>query len=158
MNCLMKTRYILIITCVITAISCSKPSTVAPPQKSISYPDSIYYGKNILSLPDSTFLDDTKNYDLGASLEKDANLIIVISNLSSDTLQNYPIWYYNNNIGLSAQEYNSSNNTQRFFSTQSGKIDLQIQFLTFGNPGTGKCKIAFYENSDTITRTKYLKW
>jgi len=153
---------ILLVEISLIGISCKKSTAqttvpVATVQKGISYPDSIYYGKNILTLPDSTILSVTKNYDMGAVLEKDANLSLIITNLSAnDTATGHiPVWLYDNNTGWAAQNY-TSNNTQKFISAQTGKIDLEINFDAYGKQG--KCKIDFYENSTSITRTKYLKW
>ena len=144
-------------------ISCKKSSssTTTPTtsvQKGISYPDSIYYGKSILTFPDSTILSTTQNYGLAAILEKDANLTLVFTNLSpTDTSTGHmPVWFYNSTTnGWAVQNYTTSN-TQKFISSQTGKIDVQMSFFAYGMKG--KCKIDFYENSSAITRTKYLKW
>jgi hypothetical protein len=146
-------KFVLFIGVALIVFSCKKSDTDTSPQKGISYPDSIIYGRNILSLPDSTLLVSSKSYDLGAILEKDATLSLVITNLSASGASS-PTWFYDNNTGWSVLDYVTP--TQKFISSQSGKINLQIIFETFGN--IAKCKIDFYENSTTITRTKYLKW
>jgi hypothetical protein len=124
----------------------------------ISYPNTISYGTNILTLPDSTVLSGQSDYDLGAVLGKDASLSLVITNLSAiDNVSGHlPVWFYDNISGWTVEDYNGMNNTQKFISSQTGTIDLNLTFETFGK--RGKCRIDFYENATTITRTKYLKW
>jgi hypothetical protein len=147
-----------------TIYACKKESnnqTTPPPvtvEKGISYPDSIYYGKNILSFPDSTVLIEYTDYEMGAVLEKDASLSLVITNYPViDTATGHVTdWGYSNPTGLVVTDYDTLNNTQKFISTQTGKIDLMISFLAYGH--TGKCKIDFYENGNAITKTKHFTW
>ncbi len=160
----MKTLTSILFFTWLTIISCKKDSNEeinTPPetvQKGISYPDSIYYGKNILSFPDSTVFSEGTNYEMGAILEKDASLYFVMTNYPViDTLTGHEtIWFHGNDTGWSVEIYNDSTDTQKFISSQTGKINSQINFLAFGQ--TGKCKIDFYENGKTITRTKYFTW
>jgi len=161
----MRTFFIVaLLLTLIISVSCKKKTTPATTtttttQKGITYPDSIYYGKNSLTLPDSTILADSKDYGFAAILEKDASLSIVITDLNTtpDTATgHFPVWSYNiSTTGWAVQNW-TANNTQKFIASQTGKVDLAISFYAYGK--TGKCKIDFYENSSTITRTKYLKW
>src|ERR1700752_2245260 len=145
------------------SVSCKKKTTPATTttttiQKGITYPDSLYNGKSILTQPDSTILVDSKGYGFSANLEKDASLSIIITDLITtiDTVTgHFPDWSYTNTTGWTAQSWTASN-TQKFMATQTGKIDLQIMFSAYGKKG--KCRLDFYENSSTVTRTKYLKW
>ncbi len=143
----------------LTFISCKKDTEQTNPvvQNEITYPDSIYYGKNILSFADSTVLVDQADYEMGATLEKDASLYLIITNYS-DTLTTMiqPIWYFADESGWSVNNYNDLDSTQKFTATQSGKIDLKMFFIA--NSRVGRCKIDFYENGNTITRTKYFTW
>jgi hypothetical protein len=154
----MKTFVTILFLSMLAVISCKKDSTTAALSKGITYPDSVYYGKNILYFPDSTVLLDGQTYGLGASLQQDATLSLIFTNLSgTDSITGHqPVWFYGNNTGWIANTYNTSNNTQKFTSAQKGKIDLQISFQSFGIHG--RCKIDFYENSTGITHTKYLRW
>jgi hypothetical protein len=143
-------------------ISCKKKTdeqvTPVTLQKGITFPDSIYYGNNILSFPDSTMLSDGIDYEIGAILEKDANLSLVITNfpIVDSTSGNTTEWFYASPTGWAVGSYNSSTNTQNFTSTQTGKIDSQILFFAYGH--TGRCKIDFYENGNSITKTKHFTW
>lgn len=145
--------FILLIGLSLINISCHKDD-----ENDISYPNTMSYGTNILTLPDSTVLSGQSEYSLGAVLEKDASLSLVITNLSAiDTATGHlPVWFYDNVSGWTAENYNGMNNTQKFISSQTGTIDLDLTFETYGK--RGKCRIDFYENATTITRTKYLKW
>ena len=158
----MKTLTTILFLTTFAVISCKKKSdeqvTPVTLQKGITYPDSIYFGKNILSFPDSTTLSDGTNYEIGAVLEKDASLTLVITNYPvMDTASGHStIWFYWNQTGWTVGDYNDTTNTQKFISTQTGMIDSQISFSAYGQ--TGKCKIDLYENGNTITRTKHFSW
>jgi hypothetical protein len=159
----MKTLTTILFFAVIVIISCKKesndpdtlPITV---HEGIAYPDSIYYGKNILSYPDSSVFLDGIDYEIGAVLENHANLSLVITNYPAiDSASGHStLWFYTNETGWSVGDYNDTTNTQKFISSQSGKIDSQIIFSAYGQ--IGKCKIDFYENGSTITRTKHFSW
>ena len=148
---------------IITILSCKKdatdpsntPGTV---QNGITYPDSVIYGKNILSYPDSTILLDGTEYEIGATLETNANLSLVITNYPElDSLSGHTtIWFHTDEIGWTALDYNDVTKTQNYISSQKGNISGLIQFSAFGQ--TGKCKIDFYENGNTITKTKHFTW
>lgn len=94
-------------------------------ENKISYPQISTYGQNILALPDSTILNSDADYGLCASLEKDANLKIVITNFTNnDTVTSsdrYGTWYVNEVVGgFSNKEY--EDNSQVFESTKNGII------------------------------------
>jgi hypothetical protein len=129
--------------------------------KNISYPDSIYFGKNILNMPDSSVLKVNYYYGFGADLGNDAKLSIIITNYSTEKdsfLNILPVWYWvlGKTPGWVISNYDISLNRQKFTSTQSGKIDAQMKFDSFGKHGI--CKVEYYENSETITKTKYFFW
>lgn len=155
----MKKMTTILIFVALAFISCKKEVEQTNPvvQNGITYPDSIYYGKNILSFPDSTVLVDMADYELGASLEKDASLYLIITNYS-DTLTTMirPVWYFSDESGWSVTNYNDLDSTQKFTASQTGKIDLKMFFMA--NSRVGRCKIDIYENGNAITRTKYFTW
>jgi hypothetical protein len=153
----MKQKFWLLAIPMLILFSCEKEKTTpVTKQTGITYPDSIYYSKSILSLPDSAILLATKSYSFAANLEKDASLTIKITDLSPVDTNGYsPKWYYAfNPTGWVAQKWD--NGTQTFIASQTGKIDLQIMFGYTGD--TGICKLDFYENGSTISKTKYLRW
>lgn len=123
-----------------------------------SYPDSLFWGKNILAYADSTVLHQNIEYEMGAVLEKNASLVIVITNYPVlDTIYGHTtMWFYDQPNGWAVTDYDNVKQTQKFMSTLTGKIDLQIDFQSYGVEG--KCKVDFYENGNTITRTKYYFW
>lgn len=125
---------------------------------SITYPEKVIIGNNILALDDSSDLVSDDSYELGAVLGKDANLKLVITNLSTyPSGQMGPIWFFDmDSQGWSINDYNESSNYQVLTSTSSGKIYAVISFDGFGYQG--ECRIDFYENSDTITQSKYFFW
>ncbi|MCK4662799.1 MAG: hypothetical protein KAT68_08040 [Bacteroidales bacterium] len=147
-----------IVFLLILEISCNKD--ISETNNEITYPDSVYFGKNILSLPDSATLISEKNYGFAANLGNDAELKVIINNLSYDDSINfsnkYSIWWINTskNVGWTYFDYDTTNNSQKFVATTTGNIDLEIMF-----DSQGQCSIDCYENSaDSITITKYLKW
>lgn len=125
---------------------------------SITYPEKVIIGNNILALDDSSDLVSGDTYELGAVLSKDANLKLVITNLSTyPSGEMGPIWFFDmDNQGWSINDYNESSNYQVLTSTLTGKIYAVISFEGFGYQG--ECRIDFYENSDTITQSKYYFW
>jgi hypothetical protein len=152
----MKNKIWLLAIPILVIFSCEKDTPPITKQTGITYPDSIYHGKSILSLPDSAILLPAKSYGFAANLEKDATLTIKITDLSPvDTMGYSAKWYYAiNPTGWVVQQWN--NGTQTFIASQTGKIDLQIMFGYTGDSGI--CKLDFYENASTISKTKYLRW
>ncbi|MDY0015436.1 MAG: hypothetical protein RBS13_04430 [Bacteroidales bacterium] len=125
---------------------------------SISYPENVLFGNNFLALDDSSILVEADDYEIGAVLGKDAHLKLVMTNLSViPPYEPGPVWFfYMDEIGWIIGDYNESSNYQVLTSHATGKISCSITFEGFGYPGA--CKIDFYENSDTITQTKYYFW
>ena len=124
----------------------------------ITYPDtaiydnsSMTYGRNILSMPDSSVLLETTNYTIAASLETDAHLRLVFTNYSS---HDSTFWYYINPQGFTVTNLDSV--TTEIVSNQSGNIYMPINFVANGY--TGSAKIDFYENGNVLTRTKHFTW
>ena len=125
----------------------------------ISYPDSSYYGANILNFQDSTILVNSKNYGLAANIQANATLKVVITNLSPlDSAASGPnpksVWFYSGITGW--VDPNGYANDIQTFVAKPGNNDIQIQFDNYYL--YGKCRIDFYENSTSVTKTLYLKW
>jgi uncharacterized protein YcfL len=118
-------------------------------RKEIVYPATMVFGENVLAIDN---IIENKAYSFGAKLGKKANLKVVLTNISGASVQPKPIWYYSDASGWNISNYNSD--TQTFTSNKNGEIDLQLSFS--GSPGA--CKIDYYENSTTVTKTKYLNW
>jgi len=158
-------RYLLILISFITLIySCKKDKELEPPaivsDNAISYPDSVYYGKNILTMVDSVMLDSEKVYGFGAILGNDASLKIKVSRLVSRIPGEVPpTWGFIENPSFWIMQSDASNgwdSVQTFTAIAKGKIDLEMYFYRYGQ--NGKAKLEFYENSNSITKTKYIKW
>ncbi len=151
-----------LIIMMIIALACKKESTSTDngnttPSKKISYPDAIYHGKNILSLPDSSIIQHSTSYGFAADLEKDATLSIIITDLSApDSLGGFfPKWVYGTNTtGWTVLDWDDGK--QKFIATQTGKVDLEIQFDPGGKSGI--CRLDFFENATAITKSKYIRW
>lgn len=127
------------------------------PEK-VTYPDDFSYGENVLALITDNATQDVlsgKSYSFAAKLSKKATLKIVVRNTSFYLNPNFamPTWSCSNESGWEIGTYNADL-TQVFKAVGSGEIDLKIQFS--GSPGS--CTIEYYENSENITRTKFLKW
>ncbi len=159
----MKKLSLILFFSVLAIVACKKDlndqtGNSATLQRGITYPDSIYYGKNILSYPDSTVLQEAIDYEIGAILENDASLSLVITNYPEiDTATGrYSVWFHSSESGWIVGDYNDTSNTQSYTATQTGKVGGKILFLAYGQ--TGSCKIDFYENGSIISRTKYFIW
>jgi hypothetical protein len=121
----------------------------------ITYPENGAYGQNILALPNSSTYDLNDDFSMHALLHKKSKLKIVVTNLSeSNPNQPMPAWFYEISVtNWKVSDY--SNNTQVFTSVKgSNECDL---WLTFSGIN-GSAKIDFYENSESITRTKCINW
>lgn len=127
---------------------------------SINYPDSIYYGRNVLALSDSTTLDTLHSQSFGAILGNDATLKIRITRLSPRIQgQIPPLWFYVESPSVWLVQTDPSgggDSIQTFTALLKGKIDLEMYFTRYGQ--NGKAKFDFFENSSSITKTRYLKW
>lgn len=113
----------------------------------ITYPTLGSYGENILAIPDSTILNNINGYSLCADLGKNAELKIMITQLSGAG-----VWFYADNNGWTINDH--SGGSQQFQSNDQGKIDLDIVFEN----GPGSSRIDYYENGSTITHSKTLFW
>jgi hypothetical protein len=156
----MKALFPVMLLAMLAIISCSKESNdsgASSSNKTITYPDSAFYGKNILTFPDTVFLVNMKNYGMAATLQSSSSLTIILTNLSTvdSVTGDKPVWNIGDNIGWSAGPYTASG-SQTFTAFNVGNIDLQIMFLSLGSHGS--CRVDFYENSTAITRSRYLKW
>jgi hypothetical protein len=124
----------------------------------ITYPDTMNSYWNILTFPDYYTFSDTNTLVVGAILEADAHLKIIITNYpaTDSTGQNPTGWMYSNPIGFTVSDYDTVTNTQTLTSNTSGNISMELSFVT---PGvTGSCKIDYYENSSSITKTRHYQW
>lgn len=131
-------------------ISCKKQT------EKITYPDKMLFGDNILAIVNENVSDSVtalREYSLGAKLGRKADLKIVFTNTSPINSQYQPVWMYAPEDGWIVGDYDAEGK-QTFQSTKSGDIQLKIVFS--GSQGT--CKVDFYENSSTITKTRYLRW
>jgi len=159
--------------------SCKKNGQIDIPSQylnSITYPDTLFFSKNILSYPgDTTTLNPQINYEMGARLGILDSLKITITNLSDttqyvtinpvDKTKNIyvyqPIWSFTYQAGFVASRYLTTYQpnvvNQIFYSTQPEKISLTIRFDTIPNK-KALCRVDIYEGVKTLTKTKYYKW
>jgi hypothetical protein len=159
-------KYILMIfICflVLAGNSCKKEVVV---NDEITYPATGQFGDNILSMQDSaqvvsgTYYGPIPYYSLCADLEEDAELKVIITNLTNnDTVTSsarYGTWFLTteNTRGMLFNSYDEQTHSQVFESSKIGLNDLEISFNA-----SGSCRIDFYENnSTTVTLSKILFW
>lgn len=138
-------RYKIFIAAIFTLFSCNKRD------EEISYPASLENMRNVLSVGPVV---ENVDYSFGAQLGRRAELKIVITNLSVQTNVNQPkpVWFYAGTNSWDASDY--SNDMQTFTASKTGTINQDITFS--GHPGA--CKIEYYENSKSITRSQYINW
>jgi hypothetical protein len=153
----MKMFYPLMLASITLIASCKKKSE-DDPAIGITYPGTLNTGDNILAFPDSSMLTDGSDYEIGAQLEADATLKVILTNFpQTDTTTGHStIWFYDSEQGWHVGDYNDAANTQEFQSTTAGKISADIQFFAYGQTGT--CRIDFYENGSTLTKSKVIMW
>jgi hypothetical protein len=134
---------------------CKKSETTpTPKQTAISYALTGKWGLNLLSLNDSTTLNSIDEYSFSATLQSDAALKIIITNLSTDTKS---VWFYEegSNEGWSITDYDNNSNQQIFTSLKSGTLDLQTVF----SGSAGSCRLDYYENNSTTpVKSRHLAW
>ena len=132
---------------------CKKSDSNQEKQLSINYPSTGNWGDNVLCIKDSTLIDPSKDFSFMANLQADAQLKIIMTNLSITEKSG---WFFdiNSNDGWNITEYDNGSHKQIFTSRKAGVLDLDMKFI-----GPGKCKIDFYENnSTTITKSIILLW
>ena len=120
------------------------------------------YGSNILEIDRkvsaefSVYVSANQQHSLGAILGQKENLKVVITNTTeeSNTNELKATWVCSDSDGWNIENY-QLDDTQTFTSIKTGEIKLNISFIGV-NPGS--CKVEFYENSSTITKTTYLRW
>jgi hypothetical protein len=140
-------KSIFIASLLLLTISCNKVG-------SITYPKSTNYGENLLARTEN-YVEKGESYSLEADLTKKCDLKIVITNTSeinTDPEADPPKWAFNNNKGWTIGNYESK--AQIFTTTVIGKNDLNIVF----SGEEGSCRIDYYENTSSITRTKTISW
>lgn len=126
--------------------------------RDIIYEDYMTYGHNLLTLIDS--INPVLHYSFGAELGEDAELKVVLTNLSVDTSGfngsaggNGPVWSYGNSNGWLVSNY--SNNTQEFIANKKGTVNLDMFFV---GEGEGKVQVDYYENSDQLSHSRFWYW
>lgn len=140
----MKTiQFTFVLLLFIGVSSCTK-------RKEIIYPQEMFYGLNINSID---YILDGEQYSFGAVLGKKADLKIVFTNTSTNTMNN-PSWGYGGGDGITATIYDYNVGVQTFRPTHDGEVFTSILFT--GSPGS--CRIDYYENSDEVTNSKILTW
>lgn len=152
---------LLIISCKKKEAESNCPEPIAATtNNSITYPDSIYYGKNVLALPDSAVIDTVNSNSFGAILGNDATLKVKITRLAPRIQgQIPPLWFYVESPAVwfvQSDPSGGGDSIQTFTALLKGKIDLEIYFSRYGQKGSAR--LDFYENSNSITKTKYIKW
>ena len=143
--------FLFSILVVYAASSCQK-------DREIIYRDYMSYGHNLLTLIDS--INPDLHYSFGAELGEDAELKVVLTNLSVDTSGvngtaggNGPMWMFSISNDWSIGNY--TNNTQEFIANKKGKVDLDMFFV---GEGEGKVQVDYYENSDQLSHSRYWYW
>jgi hypothetical protein len=159
----MKSYMYLMISSVLIAVfiffnSCENPETVV--LDGITYPESTENGDNILFMPDSAIVYTDVYYSFSATLERDAELKVIMTNYTNnDTVTssaNFGCWFIssNGNTGMSNYSYDEDKDEQIFVATVDGLNDLKMSF-----GASGSCRIDIYENgSDSVSQSKYLFW
>ncbi len=141
-------KIVLVFLLMVFVASCDK-------SKEIAYPENGAYGQNILALPNSSTYDLNDEFSMHALMNKRSKLKIVMTNLSEDSPgQQMPIWFYEMSVtNWKVSDY--SGNTQVFTSVK-GSNECDLSLILYGT--NGSAKIDFYENSESITRTKFINW
>ena len=123
-------------------IANTKYKITLPSLTSVVYPVTGSYGNNILYFPDSV-LTSNINYSLAAQIPQGAQLMIIITSLSSGAT-----WYYIGS-GTNWKISGFSSNTQTFTAIQSNaSCDLEVFF------NKGYYLVQYFENGST-TPTKF---
>jgi len=153
----LKIIHLCVILFFIGSASCKKEKAKVSPELNIEYPDSLFYGKNILSMKDSAIVSKTQSFEMTAILAKDAKLEIQLTNLSDPTI-NPLIWGFATATiqGWNIATYNNTSKIQKVSSTIFGTHSAKVAFLA--NNKRGLMRIDFYENGASISKTKYLYW
>jgi hypothetical protein len=131
-------------TLVLSNIGCNKQENLA-----ISYPTNGVYGMNVLALTSDSLQVSPVNYSMNASLGKKASLKVVITKVAAFSLNS--VWFYTSENGWSVGDFDGV--SQEFTATKSGNVDLDLEFM-----GSGTCRIDYYENSSTVTKSKVFSW
>jgi hypothetical protein len=158
----MKQWLIILLTSTVIIFSCSKDeeSNAVVNNGSgschgagvITYPATGSYGVNILSLPDSATIVAANHHSFSAALDCSADLKVHIYKVSSGSP-----WFYNLSSpdGWVVGQYlpDSSQVFQSETFNTAKTLDLDMMFL-----GPGMARVDFYENSTSVTKSKYFYW
>ncbi len=151
----MKTiNFLLIFISILFLSQCKKSDSSTEKQTLITYPVSGQYGNNILAMADGTIVDTHLTFSLSASLQGDALLKIIMTNLSTG---GRAVWLYDqgSNQNWNISTFNTNLNQQTFTSKICSSLDLRMTFADT----LGKCKIDFFENnSQSPSKSKYIIW
>jgi len=131
---------------------CKKSEPAAEKQTSITYPAAGVHGPNLLAMADSALVDNQQTYSMSATLQSDAELKIVVTNLSSYNGR----WVADSasNTNWNFAGYNSALKQQVFTAKKGSSADVSFMLIN-----TGACRIDFFENqSQTASRIRFLAW
>lgn len=118
-------------------------------RKEIEYPATLAYEENALTL---TNVIAGETYSFGAKLGKKAELKIVLTQVAGNGEMVWGIGLNDQN-GWKIDPYVYETKSQTFKSTESGEINLKIVF-----PSPGACRVDYYENSNSLTKSEILYW
>jgi hypothetical protein len=137
--------FLAVITLFFSTLGCNKQEKLA-----ISYPTNGLNGINLLALTSDSLEVAPVNYSMNAVLGEKAQLKIVITKLPTPSSNS--VWFYDvMTDGWIGGDFDGT--SQEFTSTKAGNIDLDLEFQ-----GQGTCRIDYYENSKTVTKSKVFSW
>jgi hypothetical protein len=138
-------NFLAVLTLIFLTLGCNKQEKLA-----ISYPTNGLNGINVLALTSDSLEVAPVNYSMNAVLGEKAQLKIVITKLASPSSNS--VWFYDAMTdGWIGGDFDGT--SQEFISTKTGNIDLDLEFQ-----GQGTCRIDYYENSKTVTKSKVFSW
>lgn len=162
-------KKLIALLAIISIVSCKKekvneyigsPNNNNTPElhTGITFPDSLGGYPNVPSFAGYTTFYEGDSLVVGADLEADAHLKLVITNFPVLDSAGYDMtyWMYMGATGFTVSDFDTTTNSQTLTSNTIGKIYMPISFVANGQGG--HCKIDFYENSTSITRTRHYQW
>jgi len=138
--------FLAVLFLVLLNFSCNKAQNLG-----ITYPVTSIHGTNLLAFTDDSVLTSPETYSFHADLESDATLKVVITKIETPGTQANAVWFFDSEDGWSVGDF--TGNSQQFQATKTGAIDLNMTFMN-----TGTCRIDFYENSTSVTKSKVINW
>ncbi|MEN9988584.1 MAG: hypothetical protein RLZZ585_1623 [Bacteroidota bacterium] len=131
---------------VFSNFSCNKDKKLE-----ITYPVSGTYGTNLLAFTGDSVLTSPVTYSFHADLGTKATLKVVVTKIETPGTTPNAVWFFDSEDGWNIGEFNGT--SQQFEATKTGAIDLNMVFMN-----TGTCRIDFYENSSSVTKSKVISW